>query len=114
MAIFRSMLLVLDKEDDAAAVLKWSALKQSPLDLRPVTGRPVHRTLHVHYLRGTSASLICRLAQDKQIDLIVVGAAYQPEATERVLNNTAETVVHQVGCSVFSVKPDNFVSPVAS
>jgi nucleotide-binding universal stress UspA family protein len=93
----------------------WSsAQNHSNLDSRCVKYRPGNRTMHFYYLRGSPASLICRLAQNRQIDLIVMGTAYRPGATQCVLGNTAETIAHQVGCSVLSVKPDGFVSPVTA
>jgi nucleotide-binding universal stress UspA family protein len=94
--------------------LESSARDRNRLDSRHARYGFVNRTMHFYYLGGAPVSLICRLAHDRQIDLIVMGTAHRPGATECVLGNTAETVVHQVGCSVLSVKPDSFVSPVTA
>jgi nucleotide-binding universal stress UspA family protein len=93
----------------------WSSAQdQDNLESRCVKYRPGNRTMHFYYLRGAAASLIFRLAQDRQIDLIVMGTDCRPGATEGVLSETAETVVCRVDCSVLSVKPDSFVSPVTT
>jgi universal stress protein E len=85
---------------------------QKGLDVRRAEYGPVSRTMHFYYLRGAAASLICRLARDRQVDVIVMGTAGRPGAGECVPGNLAETVLHRVDCSVLSVNPDRFVSPV--
>jgi nucleotide-binding universal stress UspA family protein len=94
--------------------LESAARDRNRLDSRHARYGPVNRTMHFYYLRGAPASLICRLAHERQIGLIVMGTAHRPGATEGVLSEAAETVVCRVGCSVLSVKPDSFVSPVTA
>jgi universal stress protein E len=72
----------------------------------------VSPTMHFYYLRRAAAPLICRLAQERQVDLIVMGTAARPGAQGCVLHDIAETVLHRVDCSVLTVKPEGFVSPV--
>ena len=71
--------------------LESSARDHTRLDSRRAKYGPMNRTMHFYYLRGEPASLICRLAQDRQIDLIVMGGAYRPGTTECVLDDVAET-----------------------
>ena len=66
----------------------------------------------VHLLKGEAGTLIPELANKRQIDLIVMGTVCQTGMTGFFVGNTAEKVLHQVECSVLTVKPDGFVTPV--
>jgi universal stress protein E len=66
----------------------------------------------VHLLRGEPAEVITDFAANKGIDLIVMGTVGRTGIPGFFIGNTAETVLGQVQCSVLTVKPDGFVSPV--
>lgn len=63
-------------------------------------------------LKGEAGILIPELARKKQIDLIVMGTMARSGLEGHFIGNTAETVLQRVSCSVLTVKPDGFVSPV--
>jgi len=48
----------------------------------------------------------------QRIEVIVMGTVCQSGVEGFLINNTAEKVLHQVDCSVLTVKPDGFVTPV--
>jgi universal stress protein E len=87
---------------------------QKVLDGRRAECDPVSRTMHFYYLRGAPAPLICQLAHDRQVDVIIMGTACRPGANRCAQGSIAETVLHQADCSVLSVKSDRFVSPVTA
>ncbi len=66
----------------------------------------------VHLVAGESGSVIPRLAQEHQVDLIVMGTMARSGLDGYFIGNTAETVLQHVACSVLTVKPDGFVSPI--
>jgi universal stress protein E len=66
----------------------------------------------VHLLEGEAGILIPKLAEEQQIDLIVMGTVARTGIEGYFIGNTAETVLNHASCSVLSVKPDGFVSPV--
>jgi len=71
-----------------------------------------NQNLQVHLLKGNPGTLLSELARKKQIDLMVMGTACRT-GFERFLNgNMSEKVLQEVDCSVLTVKPNNFVSPV--
>ena len=47
------------------------------------------------------------------IDTIVMGSVGRTGLAGFFIGNTAETVLSRVKCSVLTVKPDGFVSPVS-
>lgn len=74
----------------------------------PLAGIPHN----VHLLRGEPANVITNLAVKKGIDLIVMGTIGRTGLPGFFIGNTAEAVLGQVNCSVLTVKPEGFVSPV--
>lgn len=67
---------------------------------------------NIHLLRGKPAEVITDFAAEKEVDLIVMGTVGRTGIPGFLIGNTAETVLGQVQCSVLTVKPDEFISPV--
>lgn len=67
---------------------------------------------NVHLLPGDPSEAIIDLVAAKNIDLIVMGTVARTGVAGLLMGDTAETVLSQVGCSVLTVKPKGFVSPV--
>jgi nucleotide-binding universal stress UspA family protein len=66
----------------------------------------------LHFLKGDPAALITDLAAEHRIDLIVMGTVCRTGVAGFFIGNTAENVLQQADCSVLTVKPEGFVSPV--
>ena len=66
----------------------------------------------LHLVQGEAGNVIPQLADKEQIDLIVMGTVARTGIEGYFIGNTAETVLQRVACSVLTVKPDGFVSPV--
>jgi universal stress protein E len=66
----------------------------------------------VHFLRGDAGELIPGIAKKKRIELIVMGTVGRTGINGLLIGNTAEEILQKVNCSVLTVKPDNYVSPI--
>lgn len=66
----------------------------------------------VHLLGGKPALAISRFAGKEQIDLLVMGTVCRTGIPGFFIGNTAEGVLRRVDCSLLTVKPESFVSPV--
>jgi universal stress protein E len=66
----------------------------------------------IHLVKGEAASVIAKLAREKQVDLIVMGTVCRSGTAGFFIGNTAEKILRDVDCSVLTVKPEGFVSPV--
>jgi nucleotide-binding universal stress UspA family protein len=66
----------------------------------------------LHLVEGEAGTVIPKLAAKERIDLIVMGTVARAGLEGYFIGNTAETVLQRVACSVLTVKPDGFVSPV--
>jgi universal stress protein E len=67
---------------------------------------------NVHLLRGEPSEVIIELAAKGSIDLIIMGTIGRTGIPGLFIGNTAETVLRQVDCSVLTVKPNGFDTPV--
>jgi len=67
----------------------------------------------LHLLKGDASTVIPQLVTKLGIDVLVMGTVCRTGIPGFVIGNTAERVLDAVDCSVFTVKPDGFVSPVA-
>ena len=66
----------------------------------------------MHLEKGEPGTVIPVLARDEQIDLIVMGSVCRTGIEGFLVGNTAEKILLQVDCSVLTINPDGFCSPV--
>lgn len=59
----------------------------------------------VHHLLGAPAEEIVRVADERQVDLIVIGSHGRTGVRRMLLGSVAELVVRRAHCSVLVVKP---------
>ena len=70
--------------------------------------------VHSHLSWGTPWREICRAADHLNVDLITLGTVGRSGIKGVLLGNTAEQVLGSCDCSILTVKPDGFVSPIES
>ena len=63
-------------------------------------------------MKGEAGKLIPAMAKVKEVELIVMGTVSRTGVAGLLIGNTAEKVLNQVGCSVLTVKPEGFITPV--
>jgi nucleotide-binding universal stress UspA family protein len=66
----------------------------------------------VHLIKGEAGRVIPELAEKQQADLIVMGTLSRSGVAGFLIGNSAEKILDKVDCSVLTVKPDGFVTPV--
>lgn len=93
-------------------VYKTQRLARQGLDhlLRHVRRKFDPENLHFH--KGDASSVILQTAGTVEADLVVLGTVAR-NLKSLLMGNTADTVLRQVTCSVLTVKPEGFVSPMA-
>ncbi len=67
----------------------------------------------LHLIKGDAAVVIPQLVAKLDIDLLTIGTVCRVGIPGFIIGNTAERVLDAVDCSVLTVKPEGFVSPVA-
>lgn len=66
-----------------------------------------------HLVKGAPADVLPELAERLEINLIVMGTVARRGLSGLIMGNTAEAMMRAVRCSILTVKPDGFVSPVS-
>ncbi len=67
---------------------------------------------HLHLVEGYPDVCIPELIMAQGVDLLVMGTVCRTGITGFLIGNTAEEVLNQVDCSVLTVKPEGFETPV--
>ena len=79
---------------------------QASIDLKGIIS-------HRHLPRSENVpKAIVTLAKSSAIDLLVMGTVCRTGLPGFIIGNTAEKVLSEVNCSVLTVKPEGFVTPV--
>ena len=61
---------------------------------------------------GDADAVIPEFAKTQNVDLLVMGTVCRIGIPGFFIGNTAEKILDEVDCSVLTVKPEGFVSPV--
>ena len=67
---------------------------------------------HLHLIEGNPDDRIPELVVEQGFDLLVMGTVCRKGIAGFLIGNTAEEVLNQVDCSVLTIKPEGFVTPV--
>ena len=66
----------------------------------------------LHVVKGHPERVVSELARELSVDLVVMGTVARTGIDGFFMGNTAESILAQIDCSVLTVKPPGFVSPV--
>lgn len=66
----------------------------------------------VHLIKGQAEEVILDLAESLEADLVVIGTVGRAGVPGLLIGNTAEEVLNAVDCSVLTLKPDGFETPI--
>jgi nucleotide-binding universal stress UspA family protein len=68
--------------------------------------------VHIHFHKGESKQLIPEIANRSKTDLLVMGTVGRTGIPGFFIGNTADAILRQVDCSVLTIKPEGFITPV--
>jgi universal stress protein E len=66
----------------------------------------------VHLIKGKPEVVIPKFADRKGTDLVIMGSVGRGGVAGFFIGNTAERLLHELNCSVLTIKPAGFKSPV--
>ena len=93
---------VMETEAEQRKELAELTEQHVPAGLRP----------RLHLVRGEARDVIPHVAAKNKVDLIVMGTVARTGIPGFFIGNTAEAVLQHVRCSVLTVKPKGFATPV--
>ena len=68
--------------------------------------------LHLHVIKGPAEQVVPELARELAVDLGVMGTVARTGIEGFFMGNTAESILGELNCSVLTMKPPGFTSPV--
>lgn len=81
-------------------------------ELNSLMKRYPYKRRTIHLVKGRAGSVIPKAVKDLDIDLIIIGTVGRTGVPGLFIGNTAETVLSSVDCSVLTLKPEGFESPI--
>ncbi|MGI9292921.1 MAG: universal stress protein, partial [Pseudomonadales bacterium] len=66
----------------------------------------------LHLVNGDASVVVPALSDDLGAELVVMGTVGRAGVPGLLIGNTAENILNQIDCSVLTIKPAGFVSPV--
>ena len=95
----------LDEQRRAVRVAHEAAVSE-------LAGSRLGPDVEVHVEAGTATNVIPALVEREHINVVVMGTVGRSGVTGLVMGNTAEQVIDRLTCSMVTVKPPGFVSPL--
>lgn len=96
--------LVVDVPNEALAEERKAKLKE----LSALTSDYGLPTTNIHLETGAVTEVLCRLAHECEIDIMVMGAVSRRALKRILIGSTAETVLERLPCDLLVVKGPNF------
>lgn len=87
-------------------------LSRHQLMVETLISQHIRGGAHVHIAKGMAEFVIPDIAKKQNIDLLVMGTVCRTGIPGFFIGNTAEKILDEVDCSVLTVKPETFQSPV--
>jgi nucleotide-binding universal stress UspA family protein len=66
----------------------------------------------VHLVKGKAGDVIPAFVEKRGIDLVVIGTVGRSGIPGLLIGNTAEEILNAVDCSVLTLKPEGFETPI--
>ena len=67
---------------------------------------------HIHLREGQSNDVIMQMLDELSIDVLIMGSVARSGIPGFLIGNRAEELISSIQCTILTVKPDTFVSPV--
>ncbi len=67
----------------------------------------------LHVVKGDPREIVPETARDLDVDLIVMGTVARSGIPGFFMGNTAESILSQIRCSILTMKPPGFESPIS-
>lgn len=104
---FESML-----EEEADGRRRWLGNLVAIFGSLPDSNGADSPDFHIHVVKGPAQYVVSKLARELSVDLVVMGTVARTGIDGFFMGNTAESILEELDCSVLTVKPPGFTSPV--
>lgn len=98
--------------EEAAERRRWLEDLAASYGRVPDTDSAGAPDLHLHVVKGPAQYVVPELARELAVDLVVMGTVARTGIDGFFMGNTAESILGELDCSVLTMKPPGFTSPV--
>lgn len=70
---------------------------------------PINR---MHFIHGDATEVIPQIVKKEKINLLIMGSVGSIKTPGLLISNRAETILQNVDCSVITIKPEGFITPI--
>lgn len=99
-------------EEEAAGRTRWLEELVANYGHLPGPNGTDDLGLRLHVIKGPAQFVVPGLARELAVDLVVMGTVARTGIDGFFMGNTAENILGELDCSVLTIKPPGFTSPV--
>ncbi|MDJ0813946.1 MAG: universal stress protein [Woeseiaceae bacterium] len=99
-------------EEEASGRRRWLQDLVTSYGDFPDTSVSEGPELRLHVIKGPAEQVVPELARELEVDLVVMGTVARTGIGGFFMGNTAESILGELDCSVLTMKPPGFTSPV--
>lgn len=102
------------ESEEASKRLSWLEQIARTYGNKAAKGSADYLKPELHVIKGDPKRVIPSIAQNLDVDLVIMGTIARSGIPGFFMGNTAESILNQIECSVLTIKPPGFVSPVGA
>ena len=99
-------------DEEAAARRRWLENLVENYGASAESGSPDTPDINLHVVKGSAQYVVPEIAREQEVDLVVMGTVARTGIDGFFMGNTAESILGELDCSVLTIKPPGFTSPV--
>ena len=84
----------------------------SQSEVEGLTSQYPYKKRFVHLIKGRAEEVIPNFVEKANIDLVVIGTVGRSGIPGVLIGNTAERILNTIDCSVLTLKPEGFETPI--
>ena len=101
------------ESEEAGRRLRWLKQVVHKYGNKADKGATDYLKPELHVVKGDPKQVIPATARDLDVDLVIMGTIARTGIPGFFMGNTAESILNQIDCSVLTIKPPGFESPVS-
>jgi nucleotide-binding universal stress UspA family protein len=108
----RSPWINMSDDEIKALMKKEHATRKSWLNEIVEPFQDTGQEFHTHLLEGDASKVILEFIDKERSDLLIIGTVGRTGIPGMIIGNTAEAVIGKANCSILTIKPPDFITPV--
>ena len=99
-------------EEEASVRRRWLEVLVKTYGSKADTNAVDVLAPQLHVIKGHAKYVVPAMAHELAVDLVIMGTVARTGIAGFFIGNTAESILTQLDCSVLTIKPPGFISPI--